>query len=233
MANEREWVSIADLMSMLMMVFLFIAILFMLKVEDDKHKLEEQHNAMSAVAQVYDETRNGLYDTMHNAFADDLDRWNAEILADGTIRFRDLHGLFAVNSSTLSPRFQATLDEFFPRYIAALSSDQLRDEINEIRIEGHTSSDGSSDDTRKYIHNVALSQERALSVLRYVYQQSTLRPQRPWLRNVLRANGVSSAQPILTADGAEDAERSRRVEFHTITNTGDILHEVLRRSRGE
>lgn len=232
MASEKEWISISDLMSVLMMVFLFIAILFMLKVKDDSRQLENQHEAMKAVAETYDDTKNALREELLATFADDLERWDAAVLADGTIRFNHPQALFAVGKSELSNRFKAILDNFFPRYVAVLSSPQWRDDIDEIRIEGHTSSDwqGAGDVGQRYIRNAQLSQERAFAVLRYAYLLPAVGTERDWLRGLLRANGLSNAKPVLV-DGVEDPQQSRRVEFSAKTRADDKIYDILQHSR--
>ena len=232
MASDKEWISISDLMSVLMMVFLFIAILFMLKVQDDSRQLESQHEAMTAVAEAYDDTKNALQEELRATFADDLQRWDAAVLADGTVRFNHPQALFAVGRSELSGRFKAVLENFFPRYIAVLSSPRWRDEIEEIRIEGHTSSDwgGAGNSEQRYIRNAQLSQERAFAVLHYAYLLPTVAENRLWLRALLRANGVSNAKPVLV-DGVEDAQQSRRVEFSAKTRAADKIYDILQHSR--
>ena len=54
------------------------------------------------------------------------------------------------------------LDSFFPRYLDILLSDNFRERIAEVRIEGHTDSRG------EYMYNVRLSQSRTSNVLDYV-----------------------------------------------------------------
>ena len=52
--GESQWLPISDLMSVLMMVFLLIAISYMLKVYLEKEKIEE-------VAITYNKLQNELY----------------------------------------------------------------------------------------------------------------------------------------------------------------------------
>ena len=68
-------------------------------------------------------------------------------------------------------KVQKHFGDFFPRYVAVLSSAEWRDEISEIRIEGHTSSEweGQTAGDEKYINNAELSQKRSYQVLNYVY----------------------------------------------------------------
>ena len=53
MKANREWLSISDMMSGLMMVFLFIAVVFMQQVHKDKA-------AMVEIASTYEDTKNKL-----------------------------------------------------------------------------------------------------------------------------------------------------------------------------
>ena len=118
-----------------------------------------------------------------------------------------------------------------PRYLAVLSSQEWRDEISEIRIIGHTSSawGGSGiidNEETRYIRNAKLSQERSYEVLEYIYTLPMDPEQRTWLRKVLRATGASYAEPVLI-NGAEDEEKSRRVEFHAIRRADEKIYDIL------
>lgn len=70
--SESQWVSISDLMSVLMMIFLFIAISYMLNVIKEKDKIKE-------IAVTYNKLQTELYDDLMTEFKSDLDNWNAEI----------------------------------------------------------------------------------------------------------------------------------------------------------
>ncbi|MEM9602663.1 MAG: hypothetical protein AAGA11_07355 [Pseudomonadota bacterium] len=224
--SDSEWVSITDMMAGLMMVFMLIAIGFMWQVQQEK-------NAISEIAVAYDESRTALNRALIEEFADDLPRWDAEILPDNTVRFREPDVLFDVNSASIKPAFRTILDDFFPRYIGILERPAFQTEVSEIRIEGHTSSDwqGASDPGEVYIKNAKLSQDRSFSVLDYVFSlQAETGGTRDWLVSVLRANGLSYAVPVLHADGREDSERSRRVEFRVLTRTEDKIYRILQQA---
>lgn len=228
MATEKAWISLSDVMSVLMMIFLFIAIVFMLKVEEEQQQLQAQHSAVRSVAAAYDEARNGLHETLQTTLANDLPQWDAMILPNGGIRFRHPDVLFAVGESALSAQFRERLRAFFPRYVRALRESAWAEAVSEIRIEGHTSSDwhGERDDD-KYIANAQLAGARAQAVLAYVYQLPAVASERAWLERVLRANGLAYARPVLVG-GVEDAQQSRRVEFHAIIDSAAHLANILR-----
>ena len=71
----------------------------------------------------------------------------------------------------------------------------------EIRIEGHTDSQGSSS------YNLRLSQDRAASVRAYLIQQG-IAPDR------MESVGFGEERPVDTNDTPEGRAVNRRVEFH-------------------
>jgi outer membrane protein OmpA-like peptidoglycan-associated protein len=216
----KEDLSIADLMSGMMMVFLLISVVFMLDVQQEK-------NAMGEIALMAEQSRSQLNHDLMQEFADDLKHWNAVILKDNTVRFKAPEVLFEPGKSELRPKFQVILDDFFPRYVSILQG--YSHDIEAIRIEGHTSSDwyNADDVIIRYLNNVELSQQRALSTLKYCYQLDTVKDKREWLQKMLRANGLSFAQRIFNANGSENAEKSRRVEFKIVTKAEEKLHRIL------
>jgi outer membrane protein OmpA-like peptidoglycan-associated protein len=134
--EQTHWIPLADLMTGLMMVFLLIAITYMVKVEASQHIRE--------IAILYERMKVELYDDLKKEFERDLPKWGAELDRDSTIRFKEPDVLFAIGSSDLKNNFKSILDDFFPRYVHILDSDKYRDAVEEIRIEGHTSSIWSS-----------------------------------------------------------------------------------------
>ncbi|MDB4809512.1 OmpA family protein, partial [bacterium] len=161
---------------------------------------------------------------------EDLVNWNAEIDRDSTVRFKAPETLFQEGEDTILPLFEKRLQEFFPRYIEVLYSDKYRDEISEIRIEGHTNSNWTEDasEEKSYLGNMNLSQQRALRVLEYCFIQEEVLPHRNWLIRDLRANGLSYSRP-LPGPTREDEDKalSRRVEFRVITKSEDKMLKII------
>ena len=118
----------------------------------------------------------------------------------------------------MKPAFKDILDDFFPRYLEVLGRPQYKEKIKEIRIEGHTNSNG------EYFSNMELSQDRTRSVLQYCLG-ITSEYNVDWLRGGITANGLSSSHPVLR-DGVEDKDLSRRVEFRIRTNAEEVLEEI-------
>jgi len=226
MQTNREWLSISDMMAGLMMVFLFIAIAFMLQVNREKETLVN--------------ARVQLNTALRNEFRDNLKDWGAEILDDNTIGFNKPNVLFHQNSSKITPEFQKILNDFFPRYLEILTRDKFKKFISELRIEGHTSSEWNGETPpgwekyslmeKAYLYNAYLSQLRAFSVLNYLFTLKPSRDHQKWLVKKFRATGLSFAKRIMK-DGKEEKEKSRRVEFKVIINTGEATNQSLKTSK--
>ena len=111
---------------------------------------------------------------------------------------------FKQGEATVPNAFKSVLRDFFPRYVAILTKDDYRNEISEIRIEGHTSSEWFVKVTghEAYINNMELSQDRARNVLHYVLRiaHPAVTQNREWLKKNLTANGLSSSQLVLNLE---------------------------------
>lgn len=224
--NEEHWIAVSDLMSGLMMLFLLIAVMYLVIVERKNDEIER-------VVVLYEDLREELYADLLREFGNDLPLWGAELDKDLKLRFTNTDILFEEGESALKPEFASILSDFFPRYMSILSSAQYRDEIREVRIEGHTSSSWSlardSDDA--YMLNMGLSQERTRTTLGYILDLAAVAHEKSWLRERLTANGLSSSQLIVGEGGEEDAQRSRRVEFVVITDAETRLSTILQEIR--
>jgi outer membrane protein OmpA-like peptidoglycan-associated protein len=138
--------------------------------------------------------------------------------------------LFDTGKDSLKPKFTQILNQFFPRYVKILSADKYRSSIEEIRIEGHTSSawNGSAYTNEAFFFNMALSQSRTRSALQYVLMLPQVQEQQLWLKEHLTANGLSSSKLIYHADGTENKDGSQRVEFRVRTNADARISEILK-----
>lgn len=222
--REDHWIPLADIMTGLMMMFLLVALVFMIKVQTDADKINN-------IAVVYDEMRENIYRDLEHEFHNDLPKWGATLNPDLSVRFREPDVLFDTGKDILKPRFEAILDDFFPRYIRILSQPKYRGSIEEIRIEGHTSSfwkNGGATAQDAYFLNMQLSQSRTRSVLQYVLSLPAIANSRYWLTAHLTANGLSSSKLIRRPDGTEDPEASQRVEFRVRTNADARIAQMLR-----
>ena len=222
--EDSYWAAVSDLMSGLMILFLLIAIAYMLNVAEGQKKVKK-------IAVTYQEIQISLYNELMNEFKDDLPIWKAHIDQKTlAVQFMEPDILFSSGKSEINDTFKKILDNFFPRYLAIIFSDKFKDSIEEIRIEGHTSSewgDGNVSRDEAYFNNMALSQERTRSVLSYCYHLDSVASYKKLMRSYITANGLSSSQPIMREDGTEDVSLSRRVEFRTRTNADQKIVQIL------
>ena len=224
--NLTPWSSISDLMSALMMVFLFISVSYAYQVQQQSAELEAQRKKISKITNDYVDQRKEIYEALTNAFGPNLENWKAVIDKDTlTLRFNDPALLFQPGSSTLTPRFNAILEEFWSKYVTILSG--YSSSIREVKIEGHTSSEwaGSTMD-ESYFNNMELSQERTMSTLLKCYEL-TRQEDREWVRSFVTANGMSFSRPVLDEEDREDVVKSRRVEFTIIVDSKSRLAEIV------
>lgn len=219
---SEHWMSVSDLMAGLMMVFLFVAIAYMHYVRIEKERIEE-------VAIAYQKAQISLFEALRKEFENDLPKWNAEL--DRTtleVRFLSPDILFEAGKVDLRPAFKSLLADFFPRYLNVIG--EFRDHIEEIRIEGHTSSDWAGVVSEEaYYLNMDLSQGRSRSVLRFVSGLPLSEFDLAWTKKHVAAVGYSSSRPVLDpVTMAEDKELSRRVSFRVITNAEVQIRKIIR-----
>ena len=232
MARQNVWLSVSDLMTGLMVIFLFIAIAYISRVQQNQSVLTD-----------YVETKNQLHDKLVKEFEGDTLKWQMAIGKDLSMKFKEPTVLFESGSYELTPRFKEILDEFLPRYFNILLNDSLKNNIQEIRIEGHTDNVPIPRyDEDPYIANVILSQQRALSVLRYLrkmpsYQQYS-EEQRSLLEFWFTANGLSYGKAVDNAGNyinkshnEIDKDMSRRVEFRIITSGDEVLENFVNKNQ--
>jgi outer membrane protein OmpA-like peptidoglycan-associated protein len=228
--SEDHWIPLSDLMTGLMMIFMLVAVAFLVQAEAEKNLAQQKQRVMHDVAANYYDVRSDLYNDLYREFASDLPRWKATLTPDLVIRFEEPEVLFDIGQAQLKPQFMSILSDFFPRYIRIIAATKYRDSIDEVRIEGHTStvwsSQVSSDEA--YFHNMELSQSRTRSALEYVLMLPQVASEKRWLIAHFTANGLSSSHPRLNPDGTENREASQRVEFRVRTNAEARLGEILK-----
>ncbi len=225
--EDSDWLSVSDLMAGLMVIFLFIAIIFIRPLTEQKIILEQQQERITEIASTWQETETNIYEALVSEFQDDLLAWNAEIEKETLlVRFKAPEVLFAEGQSEIRVRFREILSDFFPRYVGVLSG--FRTAIEEIRIEGHTSSEWNGvSPEQAYYNNMALSQARTREVLSFALSIPDVEGEKAWLQTLLTANGLSSSRLILNQFGTEDPYLSRRVEFRVRTKARSEIVKIL------
>jgi len=224
--EDDYWVTVSDLMAGLMIIFLFVAVAMM-------HFVRVERDSIKEIAMAYRDTQVSLHGDLQTEFAADLGNWKAEIDAQTLeVRFLDPDMLFESGRADVRAPFRSVLTDFVPRYLAVVH--KYRDRIEEVRIEGHTSSDWARGVSveNAYFNNMALSQARTSEMLRLVHGLAQSDDERQWVRSKVAAVGFSSARPVLTADGAEDVYRSRRVSFRVVTDSETQIKRIINDESG-
>lgn len=197
-------------------------------------KIEEQA-ALLAAQQTEIDKLIGLRSRIIEELRDELRRENLDAVVDrntGAIAFTGAV-LFDTNRNELKDSGKALLNAFLPVYIRTLMSEENEGYVGEIIIEGHTDTSGS------YLHNLALSQERALAVAEYCLgpeMTELTSAEKQMLQRILTANGRSYADPVYKADGTVDMEASRRVVFKFRMKDSEMIDQmsaILEGQQGE
>lgn len=230
--KESHWIPLADLMTVLMVIFLFMSISYMALVE----KRQKEQNQ---IFKDYEDSKVALYNELKDAFKNDFAKWNLKLDNDLSIKFTNPQVLFGTGSSDITSYFQTILTDFIPKYLNVVLQEKYKDKIAEIRIEGHTDTIpmGITDDP--YIDNMKLSQDRARNVLAFLRTQNSfidLQPtQKERLQYWLTANGLSYGRTVdkdfkISFDSKKriDNDKSRRVEFRIVTTSEAIINEALK-----
>jgi len=197
--ETNYWMSYADLMSAMLMVFVLLLSVIILDYKSDMDEKQAQIDAVTKVKS--------------NIIADLTEEFkgsNMNIEVDpqtGAIRFPG-NILYQVDSSELSLEGKQFLREFVPKYFGIILQDKFKEEISSIIVEGHTDKEGS------YLYNLNLSQSRAFSVVKEIYDKEFVNfPEKEISKDYLTSNGRSFMVPINKEDGSYNPEKSRRVEF--------------------
>ncbi len=229
------WLSYSDMMAALLLTFVLIISFTVLQAkkqyEEKEAELHQQQVTMEEQQQIMEKqqeqldriigVRSDLVQALKTEFTDSelsvyVDSQTGAITFDSSI-------LFDYNADTVKETGENFLREFLPKYIGVLMSDDFKDYVSEIIIEGHTDTQGD------YLYNLDLSQRRAFSVARYcLSEEEHILPDETVenLRKIVTSNGRSSSEPIYDADGNEDMEASRRVEFKFRLKDDEMVNEM-------
>lgn len=230
--SGNPWVSFSDIMTGLMVIFMFIAISYILEIQRKQAERDD-------ILREFMETREELYFELDSVFHDDFEDWGVIFDKDLSIKFINPEVLFASGKTRIRSRFRKILDDFLPRYFDILLQDKYRDKIAEVRIEGHTDSIPAYEyDPDPYIGNVILSQLRATEVLKYFrnmdYYKNLPPEDERTVQFWLTANGLSYGRTLdsnkqLTYESGLPSDRrlSRRVEFKVVPTSEKLIEKVV------
>lgn len=221
--------SVSDLMSALCGIFVLIMICTIVQLNVTR----AEYNSKNKKAEEYYSMQNDLYLDLTEEFKDNLEDWNAEITKDLSIRFKDTDNknpMFKADEAVLNPKYEIILADFFPRLVDVINQKKYKDEIDEIRIEGHTSIDphlqkNFESRNKDFKEGMELSQERTREVM--LFCLTTIPEQREEVQKNIAAIGFSNSRPVnIYSELNEDRKASRRVEFRIKTRAEKVIEEL-------
>jgi chemotaxis protein MotB len=242
-SETNYWQSYSDMMAALLLIFVLIIAVSIVALNDYKEKLAEQNEELLVRQELLEKQSEeylklkqeleekqaqidriiGVKQEIIEALNTELSKQDIEITIDqqtGAIVF-DASILYDRSQSELKEEGRECLDQFLPIYIGVLFSDEFKEDVAEIIIEGHTDTESG------YMYNLGLSQQRALSVVEYCLSGSSLSAeQKEQLRSIITANGRSFSTPVYDEDGNVDSEKSRRVEVKFRLKDEEMILEL-------
>lgn len=192
------WISYADLMTALMILFLVVMVASLVMMTQRIEEIEQGERARAAdIAHLCQRLQ---------IKAQGLNRHIVVDCRDNRINFGEA-GRFGYNDYKLGPDGQAALRQVVPLVIDAALSDEGKRWFKQVLIEGFTDTDGS------YLYNLHLSLQRSEWVMctmlddRFATTTGLSQAQKQQVRELFLAGGVSF-------NNAKDSkEASRRVEL--------------------
>ena len=222
-----QWISLSDMMTWLMLVFLLISILVI-------SKIQEEEKEKNRILLEYSNVKNEIYKDLKKAFEEKEQEWDMTIEEDLTIKFSENEIWFWANSSIIPVGFQSILNEFTPEYLSIINADKYSWKIKEVRIEGHA----WKCNLNQYWVCLNLSQQRANSVMQYIFNHNSYydlaQNKKNTLKFIFTSNGMSdwknldsSWEYVYKSKKELDSWISRRVEFRIVTNSEELVGELL------
>lgn len=221
--SDHNFVAYSDIMTCLAIIFLFIAVAYILEGLSDKIIKDDIYNSIGENLKKDFKSKNVQLD-------DDM---SLKFLQDSVNRTQEL---FEIGSAEMTPSFKQTVKYVWPKYQAIILSKKNLKYISEIRIEGHTDTIApKKKDKESYLYNLNLSSARAQSVLEFIrtleaYQTLEVK-KRNRLDFLLTANGMSFSRALNKKgevsvlskdDNSIDLNKSRRVEFRINTSNEEL-----------
>ena len=189
-----------------------------------QEKLDEQTQLMNEQQRKIDQiigVKADLIEALNQEFSENqinvnIDEQTGAIVLDSNV-------LFALREWELTEEGEEVLYQILPVYCQVLLSDEYKDYVAEIIIDGYTDSQGD------YLSNLTLSQNRAFAVASYLLMISESlmsEDSQQALQEKLTANGRSESNLIYDENGYENSDASRRVEVKFRLKDDEMIQEL-------
>ena len=199
--ETNYWLSIGDLMASILMIFM---LLFIVKTIETGRELRKKEEIIEGFT--------GLKKNIISKIQKDFEERGIKV---------DIDPQFNTGEYLLKPEGKKYLNDFVPIYINLLLNDEeVKKELSQIIIEGHT------DDVGSYIYNMELSQKRAFEVIKYIYDEMPNFKGKEELKSYITANGRSNIKVLRDNSGNIDRDKSRRVEFQFKLKEDETLMKI-------
>lgn len=221
--SDHNFVAYSDIMTCLAVIFLFIAVAYILEGLSDKI------------------IKDDIYNSIGENLKEDFKSKNVQLDDDMSLKFlqdsvNENQLLFEIGSSEMTPSFKDKVADVWPKYQQIILSEKNLKYISEIRIEGHTDTIApKKKDKESYLYNLNLSSARAQSVLEFIRTLKAYDTLEVKKRNrldfLLTANGMSFSRALnkkgevsvlSSDDNSIDLNKSRRVEFRINTSNEEL-----------
>ena len=215
-SNQEEetsyWLSFSDLMASVLIIFILLFVYNLIAYEESMNETEKMIQELTS-------TRMKIITMLQEEF----DKEDIDIIIDpktGAIQLNESI-LFDSGKSQLKDEGKLFAEKFIPIYVKILlGNDEIKSQISQIIIEGHT------DDVGGYLYNLKLSQERSLSVAQFLINPEFDYMYKNEMEKYLTINGRSYSEPILNSDGSINKDASRRVEIKFRLKEEEVLLQI-------
>ena len=194
-----------------------------IELAQQKKEASEEKNKADKIKDELDQTKETIYKLTSiktNVIKKLREKLGDKIAIDPKSGSLSIAGniLFDQNKYTLKENAKVRLTGILSEYIKVLMEDKdIRENLDRIIIEGHTNSDGT------YVHNLELSQKRALEVMKFLL---TLQPElESHLKGYVAASGRSETDLVIK-NGREDKFASRRIEIKFRLKNDEAMNEI-------
>lgn len=238
--EETNWISFSDIMTGLMVIFMFIAISYILEAQKRESEINE-------IIEDYKETQKEIFNDLDSTFTGKFEDYNLKVNPDLSIQITDANALFPVQyydqEIELTDKFQYFLLEFTPLFYDIILKEEYKDDISEIRVEGHTAiqtPDREFED--EYYHKMLiLSQKRSNKVLEFMMGHPKYynmeEDKKSFLRFITTSNGLAFGKALdsngeikYISGNKIDYKKSMRVEFRIVTNNKKVIDEWIKKT---
>lgn len=235
--NDEEtnfWVSYSDLMAGILIIFILLFVYKIYDFEEQKVEVLESQKEMETIKKELEDTRAEVLELSNTRnviielLQEEFENKHINIVVDpttGAIKLQDSI-LFDLGESELKDNGKLFLEDFIPTYVEILlGNDEIKNEIAEIIIEGHTDNIGT------YIYNLELSQNRAFSVAEYLLNEDFEYDYKDDFQTYITVNGKSFSD-LIYVNNEVDLNASRRVEVKFRLKEEETLLEISKKLEG-